>query len=104
MKSDGLALHLWDEELGETMFIARQAALSTVTDCCELLRALTESLRMHTDAVADASSCFALAGCSRLRNSSVMATWTTGGERQRHTFGSQAIPMVWDFAEANPFC
>ena len=22
----------------------------------------------------------------------------------RNTFGRQAIPMVWDYAEANPFC
>ena len=32
---------------------------------------------------------------------STIATW--GGGFVAHTFGRQAIPMVWDFAEANPF-
>ena len=29
--------------------------------------------------------------------------WHTSRETICHTFGRQAIPMVWDFAEANPF-
>ena len=32
---------------------------------------------------------------------SMFATWS--GEFIAHTFGRQAIPMVWDFAECNPF-
>jgi putative DNA methylase len=32
---------------------------------------------------------------------SSIATW--GGEFVAHTFGRQAIPMVWDYAECNPF-
>ena len=31
------------------------------------------------------------------------ATWVNGGEFIRNTFARQAIPMVWDFAESNPF-
>jgi len=31
------------------------------------------------------------------------ATWVTGGEFVRGTFGRQALPMVWDFAEAVPW-
>jgi putative DNA methylase len=34
-------------------------------------------------------------------NSSI-CTWINGGQTMRNTFGRQAIPMVWDFAEANP--
>jgi len=34
--------------------------------------------------------------------SSVVA-WAPHGEYMGHTFARQAIPMVWDFAEANPF-
>jgi putative DNA methylase len=33
-------------------------------------------------------------------NSSV-CSWIAGGETMRNTFGRQAIPMVWDYAEAN---
>ena len=34
-------------------------------------------------------------------NSSI-CSWISGGQTMRSTFGRQAIPMVWDFAEANP--
>lgn len=32
---------------------------------------------------------------------STICSWINGGETMRNTFGRQAIPMVWDFAEAN---
>ena len=32
---------------------------------------------------------------------SSLATWA--GSFIAHTFGRQALPFVWDFAEANPF-
>lgn len=31
-------------------------------------------------------------------------SWHVTGEKIRNTFGRQALPMVWDYAEANPFC
>lgn len=33
-----------------------------------------------------------------------LARWNSTGQKIQHCFGRQAIPMVWDFAEANPFC
>ena len=30
--------------------------------------------------------------------------WIPSRETMRSTFGRQAIAMVWDFAESNPFC
>lgn len=36
-------------------------------------------------------------------NSSI-CSWSSTRETIRNTFGRQAIPMVWDFVEANPFC
>ncbi|TVR20064.1 MAG: DUF1156 domain-containing protein, partial [Anaerolineaceae bacterium] len=32
-----------------------------------------------------------------------ICSWHNSGEKMRNTFGRQAIPMVWDYAEANPF-
>ena len=32
-----------------------------------------------------------------------ICTWHTSGEKIRNTFARHAIPMVWDYAEANPF-
>lgn len=37
------------------------------------------------------------------RNSSV-CSWDSTRDGIRNTFGRQAIPMVWDFVESNPFC
>ena len=34
---------------------------------------------------------------------SAIATWQKIGEKIRNTFARQAIPMVWDYAEVNPF-
>ena len=34
---------------------------------------------------------------------SSICSWHSSGEKIRNTFGRQAIPMMWDFAEANPF-
>lgn len=34
---------------------------------------------------------------------SSICSWHASGEKLRNTFGRQAIPMVWDYVEANPF-
>ncbi len=34
---------------------------------------------------------------------SSLCAWHTGAEKMISTFGRQALPMVWDFTEANPF-
>ena len=34
---------------------------------------------------------------------STLCSWHTSRELIRNTFGRQALPMVWDYAEANPF-
>lgn len=35
---------------------------------------------------------------------SSVCSWHNSGEKIRNTFGRQAISMIWDYAEANPFC
>lgn len=35
---------------------------------------------------------------------SSICSWHSSKELIRNTFGRQAIPMVWDYAECNPFC
>ncbi len=44
---------------------------------------------------------FALDKCADYWNT--IATWVPGGEFIRNCFARQAIPMTWDFVEANPF-
>lgn len=36
------------------------------------------------------------------RNTS-LCSWETKMDRMRNTFGRQALPMIWDYAETNPF-
>ena len=45
---------------------------------------------------------FATDKCSDYWSS--ICTWHNSRELIRNTFGRQAIPMTWDFAEANPLC
>ncbi len=35
---------------------------------------------------------------------STICSWDSSRDGLRNTFGRQAIPMVWDYAEGNPFC
>lgn len=73
------------------MFTRRQAvALSAV---CDFVR----SRQSH--AVADLLGCV-LGRCADYWSSGVV--WAQGGEFVAHTFGRQALPMIFDFAEAVP--
>ncbi len=44
---------------------------------------------------------FAIDKCADYWSS--ICSWHNTGEKIRNTFGRQAIPMTWDFAETNPF-
>ena len=45
---------------------------------------------------------FALDKCTDYWSS--ICSWHNSGEKMRNTFGRQAIPMTWDYAECNPMC
>jgi putative DNA methylase len=55
----------------------------------------------YTDAVA-VYLAFVVDKCSDYWSS--ICTWHSSKELIRNTFGRQAIPMAWDYTEANPFC
>lgn len=53
---------------------------------------------------ADAIATYLALAVSRLADySSNLCTWNSAGEKMRNVFARQAIPMVWDYAEVNPF-
>lgn len=55
-------------------------------------------------AYADAVGVYLGLGVDRLADRcSSIASWDSGYVKVRNTFGRQAIPMTWDYAEANPF-
>ncbi|MEH2404847.1 DUF1156 domain-containing protein [Nostoc sp.] len=57
----------------------------------------------NATAYADAVATYLALAVDRLsdRNSTI-CSWDTGRDSTRNTFARQAIPMTWDFAEANP--
>ena len=55
-------------------------------------------------AYAEAVSVYLAFGLSKMTDyHSTIATWHSGREIIRNTFGRQALPMTWDFSEANAF-
>ena len=100
------------------LFTSRQlVALTTFSD---LAREARERVRQDADAAwqhpdwthgssaspsgyADAVATYLGLVASRLADyHSSICSWHSGRETIRNTFARQAIPMVWDFAEANP--
>ena len=108
-------------EKWEQLFTPRQlAALTTFSD---LLGEVAEQVAIDALAVgmaddgvrlrdggsgalayADAVITYLAFAVDRLADrSSTICSWDAGYVKIRNTFGRQAIPMTWDFAEGNPF-
>ena len=54
----------------------------------------------YADAIA---TCLALSVSRQADRSSNLCSWDSSRDSVRNVFARQAIPMVWDYAEANPF-
>lgn len=50
------------------------------------------------------TTCLSLAISRQTDYTTSLCAWHLTGEKIGHTFGRQAIPMVWDYAEVAPFC
>lgn len=96
-----VALSTFSELLGELRSVvedhARQAGLE---DEGVRLRDGGAGAAAYADAVATYMA-FAIDRCADLWNS--LVGWNAGAQTLQHLFGRQAIPMIWDFGEANPF-
>ena len=58
---------------------------------------------MPDDRAAAIATCLALILDRTVDRSSSLCRWDLKNESLINTFGQQALPMVWDFAETNPF-
>ena len=89
--------HTWSMIYGferwEYIFTSRQALVLTT-----LIRLLGE-----TDLSPEKTSLLALVIDRQADKLSSLARWDTSRENAQGTFGRQALPMVWDYCEANPF-
>ena len=80
--------------------IERHALESGLPDTVTRLRDGGDGYTAYADAVITYLA-FAIDRCADYWSS--LCIWQNGRESIGHTFGRQAIPMVWDYVEANPF-
>ena len=83
-----------------TARVRREAVMAGVSDDGRPLRESGTGATAYAEAV---SVYLALAASRAADAWSTIVSWRNGVEATRGTFARQALPMVWDFAEANPF-
>jgi putative DNA methylase len=91
----------------DKLFTARQLlTLSTFSDLVSEARNKANKDSGGNSEYADAIATFLAFGISRSADFwSNLCTWAPQAKNElvAHVFGRQALPMVWDYAEANPF-
>ena len=120
-KLTGGTVYVYGLDEWQKLFSTRQlVALTTFSDLLSAVReqiledavsaGLADDGRRLRDggsgatAYADALATYLAFAVDRLADrSSTICTWDSGYVKIRNTFGRQAIPMTWDFAEGNPF-
>ena len=102
--STGIRVHLYGMKTWGSLFNPRQlVAMQTFIEC------LHEALEAMKDEIIDeeyrkAVGIYLGLWVSRIaQRSSNVGVWNTRRETLEHPFGRQAIPMTWDYPEANPF-
>ena len=90
-------MHRWSD-----LFSPRQAL-----SLCTLAKLIREagkraSKEEGVEFGAGVQTCLAMALGRLVDYSSSLCMWASSGEFVAHTFGRQALPMVWDFTEINP--
>jgi adenine-specific DNA methylase len=93
-------IQLLDVTRWRDLFTARQLLL--LATFSELVRELEQ--RTEIGEIRDAlSTCLAIAVNKMADFHSTLCGWINVGEKIGHTFGRQALGIIWDYAEANPF-
>jgi putative DNA methylase len=100
--------NFWVVEYGLThyrdLFTPRQ--LLTLCTLAAGLRDVYDQMQADAvpeDRAAAVATCLALALDRAADYMTVLCQWHTPIEKTNHTFARQALPMVWDFSEVNPF-
>jgi len=99
----GFRIQLYGMETWSDLFSYRQIlALTTIIN-------LTKNVKNNFDKNKDEKfieatlSCLALAVDRQVDYLSSLTIWANSGEFIAHTFGRQALPMVWEWPECQPF-
>ncbi len=108
-KALGFRIQLYGMDQHWKLFTPRQLTASvTFSDLVGEARAralanATAAQHLDPRAYADAVATYLAFAVSRMLDyNSAFATWRAKDNAMRSTIGKQALPMVWDFAEANP--
>src|SRR5262249_20161348 len=90
------------ETWGDLFTPRQQLSLTTLS---RLARMVGEQLskRESPEYVAAVQTCLALVVDRQADKLSSLGRWDTSRETPQGTFGRQALPMVWDYSEVNPF-
>jgi len=87
------------------LFTSRQ--LASITTFCDLVSEVHKLIKEHSNndtTYANAVVTYLAFSIDKAANYwSSLCAWHTGAEKMMSTFARQAIPMVWDYTEANPF-
>jgi len=86
------------------LFNTRQAlTLATFAKNVRRVREEMIGAGKATDFAAAVTTCLALSLDRLAEHSTSICRWNSSGEKMQASFGRQAVPIVWDFCEANPF-
>ena len=100
------ALTTFSDLVGEARDLVRAHAAETtiIAEQSRAEQSRAEQSRAEQSAYADAVATYLGLALSRLTDwCNALATWQAGNTNMRNLFARQAIAMVWDFAELNPF-
>ena len=95
-----VALTTFSDLVGEARQRVLEDALAVGMEEGDSLEAGGAGARAYADAIATYLA-LSVSRCADYWSS--ICSWHNTGEKMRNVFARQAIPMVWDFAEANPF-
>lgn len=94
-----VGLTMFSDLLNEVRaLIHRDAVAAKMPDCGKGLESGGNGATAYSDAVS-VYLAFTVNRCTDFVNS--LCGWSSSNQKVMHLFGKQALPMVWDFAEAN---
>ena len=99
----GFRVQLYGMKQWGDLFTPRQAL--ALTTLARLVGDVGHKLReLDNEGLAEAvQAVLALAVSRQVDYTTSLCSWHLTGEKIGHTFGRQALPIVWDFTEVNPF-
>jgi putative DNA methylase len=99
----GFRVQLYGMQRWEELFTPRQVlALVTILGLVREAGA-NMAARMDRNLAVLTKACLTLALSRQTDYTSSLCSWHLTGEKVNHTFGRQALPIIWDFTEVYPF-